>query len=305
MTATFFDILHVSGTVTVGIACFVFFSWLFYNFFFRDPFDVKPLDSKKELRIYTMDERPWPKKSPFGGLDETETVEQIIRRLWAKLPKLEEMLVKRVNNVRLAHLWRGKLSHFMLIYTTKDGVNIFAGPPTPGSTLPIDATDMNFDSFDLDEYLDSLMRYREGGANQTKVWPMQEVVGENSEHVNTFEEVYSIHDGFGVVLQLEKELWILASDAGVYADRSSTWYLLPRRAMWQIELNRFPLSLKTPCIAFGRIDRHCDAVAVNGDMAFFENGDLVIPPTDERVAVDTFVEETLKNIFGDNNLRFY
>eukprot|EP00397_Hematodinium_sp_SG-2012_P051901 GEMP01061080.1.p1 GENE.GEMP01061080.1~~GEMP01061080.1.p1 ORF type:complete len:266 (+),score=61.07 GEMP01061080.1:48-845(+) len=265
MAATFFDILHVSGTVTVGIACFVFFSWLFYNFFFRDPFDVKPLDSKKELRIYTMDERPWPKKSPFGGLDETETVEQIIRRLWAKSPKLEEMLVKRVNNVRLAHLWSGKLSHFMLIYTTKDGVNIFAGPPTPGSTL----------------------------------------VGENSEHVNTFEEVYSIHDGFGVVLQLEKELWILASDAGVYADRSSTWYLLPRRAMWQIELNRFPLSLKTPCIAFGRIDRHCDAVAVNGDMAFFENGDLVIPPTDERVAVDTFVEETLKNIFGDNNLRFY
>jgi len=285
-----------------GLLTVVCLTWLFYDIFIHDPFSAKRREKKKEIQIYTMEERPWPRRCPFGGDNDTETKEDMICRLWSSIPEFRDLLLKHVKRIRLANLYCGKVSHFILLYTT-DVSTVFAGPPVISGDMhkvvkPEDI-DLLFDVFATDEDIPNLLRRRRPEMRDAKVWPDandsrdQEDRGQIADFL---ERVYKIHDGFGVVLHPEQDLWTLAEEACAHVRTGSTWYLLPRRSMWQVPPERLPVTEQS-CVAFGRVDRNCDAVSINGEVAFYEHGELIVLEEDERISVNEFVKNTLLNLF--------
>lgn len=230
-------------------------------------------EAKKELVLYSLEERPWPVLDPWN-IQETETKEDIINRLWAHLPEYKDLLLDRVQRIRLVELKYDGLKQFMLLYSTKCGANVFGGPPL-------------YDAATISREGSTPKLRKKRRTNDTVADPMEE-----------FAHLYMVHDGFGIVLNPEKDLWPLVTNPGSYVNAGSSWYLLPRHGICRVEVDTSPITMQTPCIVFGRVDKACEAVTIKDRVGFLERGQITIPTMEEEQTVGQFVDSTIMNMFG-------
>jgi len=230
-------------------------------------------EAKKELFLYSLEERPWPVLDPWN-IQETETKEDIINRLWAHLPEYKDLLLDRVQRIRLVELKYDGLKQFMLLYSTKCGGNVFGGPPL-------------YDAATISREGSTPKQRKKRRANDGMADPMEE-----------FALLYEVHDGFGIVLNPEKDLWPLVTNPGSYVNAGSSWYLLPRHGICRVEVDTSPITMQTPCIVFGRVDKACEAVTIKDRVGFLERGQITIPTMEEEQTVGQFVDSTIMNMFG-------
>jgi len=243
------------------------------------------MEEKKELLRFRLEDRPWPVVDPWG-IQEHETKDDIINRLWDELPVYRNMLLNQVKTIQVVQLKYDGMSQFMLLYKTFCGGTVFGGPP-------------RFLARALSEKRKA--RRKELHSSTSSSEESSGAFGTvNSQELNhgdwkdEFSALYEIHDGFGLVNNPETELWPLVGNPLDDVPNGATWYLLPRDCIQEIPLSESSVDTG---VLFGRIDKCCEAVAAADRVGFRENGHLNFSPH-ETQTVKHFVNYTMRNMFG-------